>query len=113
MNEVIGYRTRLQPGSAAAYRAVHATIPEPVAAALRASGVVTWRIWLDGETVFHQIETRDGQDAMLARMAHLGTIDPEWDALIATLVNTDPSEQQVLVPVWTLHPDGQSGGQPA
>ncbi|MDN4614554.1 L-rhamnose mutarotase [Leifsonia sp. F6_8S_P_1B] len=97
-----GYRTRLRPGQAERYRRVHARIPEPVAAALRASGLVSWRIWVDGETLFHAIETTDGRAEMLRRMAALGPIDPEWDALIGTLVNDAPDASRPLPLVWEL-----------
>lgn len=97
-----GYRTRLRPGQAEHYRRVHASIPEPVAAALRASGLVSWRIWIDGETLFHAIETTDGRAAMLRRMAAMGALDPEWDALIATLVDDAPEASQPLPLVWEL-----------
>ena len=66
-----GFRTRLRPGAADDYRRVHASIPEPLAAALEECGLVSWRIWIDGETLFHAIETRDGRETMVERMMRL------------------------------------------
>lgn len=87
------------------YTRTHRRIPEPVAAALRAVGVVDWRIWRDGLTLFHVIETTDGQDAMGARMAEFGPIDPAWDALIATMLDASAEAQAAPELVW-----GMDGG---
>jgi L-rhamnose mutarotase len=101
-NQTVGWRTRLLPGAEEAYTRVHSRLPEAVASALRSAGVVEWRIWRDGETLFHVIETTHGREEMARRMAELGPIDPEWDALISTLV--DPSEESsALLPlVWGM-----------
>lgn len=97
---VEGFRTRLRPGAAAEYRRVHASIPEPLADALASCGLISWRIWIDGETLFHAIETRDGREAMVERMSKLPPVDPAWDALIATLVDPSPEAASALDAVW-------------
>lgn len=97
---VEGFRTRLRPGAAAEYRRVHASIPAPLAEALAACGLISWRIWIDGETLFHSIETRDGRDAMVERMSSLPPVDPAWDALIDTLVDPAPESASALDAVW-------------
>lgn len=97
---VEGFRTRLRPGAAAEYRRVHASIPEPLAQALVGCGLVSWRIWIDGETLFHAIETRDGRNAMVKRMSLLPPLDPAWDALIDTLVDPEPGSASALDAVW-------------
>lgn len=99
---VEGFRTRLRPSAAAEYRRVHASIPEQLAAALAECGLVSWRIWIDGETLFHAIETRDGRDAMVERMSRRPPVDPAWDALIDTLVDPDPAAAAPLDAVWEL-----------
>ena len=99
---VEGFRTRLRPGAAPDYRRVHARIPEPLAAALAECGLVSWRIWIDGETLFHAIETRDGREAMIERMSRRPPVDRAWDALIDTLVDPDPAAATSLDPVWEL-----------
>jgi L-rhamnose mutarotase len=95
-----GFRTRLRPGAADDYRRVHDSIPEPLAAALEECGLVSWRIWIDGETLFHAIETRDGRETMVERMMRLPPVDTEWDALIDTLVDPAPESASALDSVW-------------
>jgi L-rhamnose mutarotase len=97
---VEGFRTRLRPGAAEEYRRVHAAIPGPLAHALAGCGLLSWRIWIDGETLFHAIETRDGRDAMVERMSKLPPVDPAWDALIDTLVDPSPESASALDAVW-------------
>jgi len=100
--QIVGYRTRLVPGAEEAYTRIHRRIPEAVAAALREAGVIQWRIWRDGSTLFHVIETTRGRDEMGRRMSSLGPIDPEWDALIATLVDGSAEASTVLSLVWGM-----------
>jgi L-rhamnose mutarotase len=104
-NETIGWRTRLRPGTEQEYTRVHRRIPEPVAAALRSAGVVQWRIWRDGLTLFHVIETTDGIDEMGRRMSAIGPVDPDWDELIATMVDAAEGTQAALPLIWGM--DGQ------
>lgn len=99
---VEGHRTRLRSGAAPRYRELHSEIPRPLADALIACGLVSWRIWIDGETLFHAIETRDGKHAMVAAMAARDPVDPAWDALIATLVDDAPAATSDLELVWQL-----------
>ena len=108
--ELLGYRTIIRPGMGQEYSRVHAQVPEPLEQALLEAGVVAWRIWRDDHTLFHTIETRNGRDAMLAAMATLGPIDPVWDALITTLIDSEPESQTVLPLVWELTTAGQRSG---
>lgn len=107
--EIVGRRTRLLPGKEQEYDRVHARIPEPVAAALRTAGVVGWRIWRDGLTVFHVIETTHGLAEMGRRMSRIGPIDPAWDELIATLVDQAEESQADLPLVWGMDGRRQFG----
>ncbi|MFK4805109.1 L-rhamnose mutarotase [Microbacterium sp. ZW CA_36] len=101
MNTVVeGYRTRLRSGASEHYRRVHSQIPAPLHAALTACGMVNWRIWIDGETLFHLIETRDGRERMIERMRARPAVDPAWDALISTLIDDSPNSSVVLPLVW-------------
>ena len=100
-----GYRSRLRAGAATRYRRVHANIPAALHAALTEAGLIRWRIWIDGETLFHLIETRDGRARMVERMRARPTVDPVWDALIAELVDDAPAASAVLPLVW----DSQGG----
>ena len=97
---VEGYRTRLRAGAAEDYRRVHARIPARLHAALAECGMVNWRIWIDGDTLFHLIETRDGRERMIARMNARPPVDPEWDAVISTLVDDAPDSAACLALVW-------------
>jgi len=108
--EIVAHRTRLRPGAAERYAQVHSRIPDAVAAALRECGVVSWRIWRDGDVLFHTIETTTGFDAMLSGMRRRGPIDPDWDALIDSLVDDSRDSSAVLDHVWTMDTAGQSGG---
>jgi L-rhamnose mutarotase len=46
---------------------VHAVIPRELDDALRDAGVTTWRIWRDGQDLFHVVECEDYR----AMRAHL------------------------------------------
>lgn len=65
MPETVALHTRLKPDAAEEYEAAHAGIPAELVAALRAAGVVNWRIWRSGEDLFHLVEVQDYQ-----RMRH-------------------------------------------
>ncbi|MFC1433956.1 L-rhamnose mutarotase [Streptacidiphilus sp. N1-3] len=101
-HETVGRRTRLRPGTEEEYSHVHRRIPDPVAAALRSAGVVQWRIWRDGLSLFHLIETTHGIAEMGRRMSLLGAVDPDWDELIATLVDPAEETQADLPLVWGM-----------
>jgi L-rhamnose mutarotase len=101
------WRTRLFPGQEEAYTRTHRRVPETLASALRDAGVVQWRIWRDGLSVIHLIETTHGKDEMVERLAAAGPIDPVWDALIATMVDHDGAPMVELPLVWGLDADGQ------
>ncbi|WP_194910962.1 L-rhamnose mutarotase [Catenulispora rubra] len=109
-SETLAWRTRLLPGMEQEYTRVHRRIPEPVADALRAAGVVRWRIWRDGITLFHAIETTDGMAEMGRRMALRGAVDPEWDELIATMVDAAEGSYGSLPLVWGMDARRQFDG---
>ena len=97
-----GRRTRLLPGREANYRVIHSRIPEAVALALRDAGVVSWRIWEDGLSLFHAIETREGYPAMVEKIESLGPIDTEWDAVIVSLLDSTSGNDVMLPLVWGM-----------
>ena len=102
LHQTVGRRTRLLPGKEDEYTRVHRRLPEPVAAALRSAGVVQWRIWRDGLDLFHMIETTHGIEEMGRRMSLLGAVDPDWDDLIATMVDPAEGTQADLPLVWGM-----------
>jgi L-rhamnose mutarotase len=106
----VAWSTRLVAGREEDYTRLHREIPEKVADALRAAGVVDWRIWRDGSVLFHAVETRDGHERMLRRMAEFGPIDEEWDAEIATMIQSQDEAPRTLPLVWHLSATGQGPG---
>lgn len=108
--ELILHRTTLKPGAADAYRELHSRIPKAFADALREAGVLQWSIWRDGNQLIHVIETRDGLDEMERRIASLGPIDPDWDALIAPLGEHGPESWSRLEPIWLMTETEQASG---
>lgn len=100
---VVAVHTVLRAGAEADYEAMHRTIPQPVADALRANGVTEWRIFRDGVHLFHLIEVRDYR-AMRRALAE----DPDnlaWQDQVAPLldVRDDYSgEDDGLHEVWRL-----------
>jgi L-rhamnose mutarotase len=99
---ITGRRTTIVSGREADYARIHASIPPAVEAALRANGVNRWHIWRDGKFLFHSIETTHGYEAMATAMKELGTIDAEWDELIASLLDSQPAADVVLPLIWSM-----------
>ena len=103
MPETIVLHTRLRPDAADAYAAAHANIPAELVAALRAAGVLNWRIWRSGEELFHLVEVRDYQ-AMRHALAE-NPVNVGWQERMAALlaVEDDYSGNDQGIPkVWEL-----------
>ncbi len=102
-------RTRLVPGKAEEYARFHATIPEALAAALRAAGVIRWDIWMDGDdTLFHRVETSDGYEAMVAAMdATPPAGEDTFTPVVSTLLSSEPADDVMLRPIWSMTASGQ------
>jgi L-rhamnose mutarotase len=107
---VTARRSRIAPGRAAEYAAFHAAIPESLAEQLRDAGVLSWEIWIDGETLFHRIATVDGYDAMVLRADDAQPRHPDWQQHIDVLLSSEEGADVLLAPVWTLDGSGQRGG---
>ncbi|HEU0206516.1 MAG TPA: L-rhamnose mutarotase [Pseudolysinimonas sp.] len=99
---IAGFRTTLRRDAANDYLRTHQRIPESVADVMLEEGLVSWRIWIDGSTVFHMIETRDGLEELFRRLAARGSIDAEWDAVLHELVDDDPDSSAILPLVWGM-----------
>lgn len=110
MTTVTGRRTTLREGREDDYARIHAAIPARVEAALRACGVVSWRIWRDGRLLFHAVETTEGYDTMVGAITALGPIDADWDLLIASLLDSEPGADVILPSVWSMDATGQTSG---
>ncbi|RZU63846.1 L-rhamnose mutarotase [Microterricola gilva] len=104
-------RTRVRPGMAEIYARVHARLPEAVFESLRDAGILSWRIWSIGDELFHVIESTPETEAALERLREIGPVDPEWAALISTLVFEGPGDNELLTPVWGMDTETQWGGE--
>jgi L-rhamnose mutarotase len=81
--ERIALHTRLAPGKEEEYEKVHAVIPADLDAALREAGVHDWRIWRDGQDLFHLVTVEDYR-AMRRQLAdHPANI--AWQATVGPL----------------------------
>ncbi|MEV5538766.1 L-rhamnose mutarotase [Saccharopolyspora shandongensis] len=103
----IALHTKLKPGKEAEYEQVHAVIPADLDAALRAAGVHSWRIWRDGQDLFHVVEVEDYQAMRHALRDHPANI--AWQATMSELlaVEDDYSGTDTGLPqVWELPGSG-------
>jgi L-rhamnose mutarotase len=57
----VALHTVLRRGHEDEYDTLHRAIPSEVAQALREHGVSDWRIWRDGQHVFHLVDVADYQ----------------------------------------------------
>jgi L-rhamnose mutarotase len=99
----IALHTRLKAGSEEEYERVHEVIPPDLDAALRAAGVHEWRIWRDGQDLFHLVTVEDYR-AMRKRLAeHPANL--AWQAVVGPLhdVPDDYSgEDDGIRLIWAL-----------
>jgi L-rhamnose mutarotase len=80
----IALHTRLKAGREADYDAVHAVIPPELDDALRAAGVHAWRIWRDGQELFHVVECDDYRAMRDHLREHPANVP--WQARMAELL---------------------------
>ncbi|WP_205471660.1 L-rhamnose mutarotase [Nocardioides sp. SYSU D00038] len=101
--QTVALHTVLRAGHEADYAAVHRTIPDEVARALREHGVQDWRIWVDGRDVFHLVEVEDHQ-RMRAALRHLPA-NVEWQATVAPYFEVPDDyggDDPVVTLLWSL-----------
>ncbi len=101
--ETIALHTRLKAGSEKAYDAVHQEIPAELDRRLREVGVANWRIWRDGQDVFHLVTCEDYQ-RMRAELEH-DPVNVAWQELLEPLfeVADDYSgDDHGIGHVWSL-----------
>lgn len=106
---IVTLHTRLHPGSLEAYDALHAAVPADLLVALQDAGVRDWRIWRDGQDVFHLLDV-DNYPAMRAALRdHPANV--AWQAQVTPLqeVPDDYSGRDTgLQLVWSfVHQLGQ------
>jgi L-rhamnose mutarotase len=83
----IALHTRLKAGREPDYDAVHAVIPPELDGALREAGVHEWRIWRDGQDLFHVVECDDYRAMRDHLRDHPANIP--WQARMAELLEVE------------------------
>jgi L-rhamnose mutarotase len=79
----IALHTRLRADSIEEYERVHQRISDELVAALREAGVRNWRIWRDGQDLFHLVDVADYQAMREALREH--PVNVAWQATVAPL----------------------------
>jgi L-rhamnose mutarotase len=85
--ERIALHTRLKAGREQEYEQVHAVIPADLEVALRAAGVTEWRIWRDGQDLFHLVECEDYRAMRDQLREHPANVP--WQARMAELLEVE------------------------
>lgn len=83
----VALHTRLRAGCEAEYEQVHAVIPPELDAALREAGVTAWRIWRDGQDLFHLVDVADYRAMRAALAEHPANVP--WQARMAELLEVE------------------------
>jgi L-rhamnose mutarotase len=99
----IALHTRLRAGSEADYERLHARIPAAMVAALREAGVRDWRIWRDGQDLFHLVDVADYDAMREVLRTHPANI--AWQARVAEVLEVADDlsgKDDSLTLLWTL-----------
>lgn len=99
----VALHTVLKPGHEAEYDSLHRTIPADVAEALHQHGVSDWRIWRDGQHVFHLVEVDDYQAMRDGLRDHPANLS--WQAAVGPLFEVPDSyagDDAGIAFVWSL-----------
>ncbi|GII20943.1 L-rhamnose mutarotase [Planosporangium mesophilum] len=99
----IALHTRLKPGCESEYERIHQVIPADLDAALRSAGVREWRIWRDGQDLFHLVTVEDYRAMRRYLAEHPANV--AWQATVGPLhdVPDDYSgEDEGIRLVWEL-----------
>ncbi|MFJ1796086.1 L-rhamnose mutarotase [Kitasatospora griseola] len=101
----VALHTRVRADRIAEYEAAHRDVPADLAAAIRAAGVTSWRIWRSGCDLFHLLEC-ESYSRLLAELAHL-PVNVAWQEKMGEMldVNHDYSDTGTgagLPVVWEL-----------
>ncbi|MEU5862224.1 MULTISPECIES: L-rhamnose mutarotase [unclassified Nonomuraea] len=99
--ERLALRTRLKAGCEEIYDREHAEIPAALESAMRANGVISWRIWRDGLDLFHFVEVEDY--AALQAALKDDPADQAWQRQMNRLLDGDFDKSAGgLRPVWEM-----------
>jgi L-rhamnose mutarotase len=103
--ETVALHTRLRAGREADYERIHQVIPPDLDAALRAAGVHEWRIWRDGQDLFHLVTVQDYRAMRRALRDHPANV--AWQATVGPLHEVADSyagDDDGIGLVWALPP---------
>src|SRR4051794_18064965 len=81
--QTVALHTRLKAGCEREYERIHAVIPPELDAALREAGVHGWRIWRDGQDLFHLVTVEDYRAMRAALRDHPANV--AWQAVVGPL----------------------------
>ncbi|WP_279672150.1 L-rhamnose mutarotase [Flexivirga meconopsidis] len=99
----IALHTRVAQGKEAEYKAAHDAIPAELVDALRQAGVHSWRIWRDGQELFHVIECDDYAHMRAFLRDHPANVP--WQARMSELLEVEDDysgDDRGIAQVWSL-----------
>lgn len=112
--ETIALHTRLAPGKEADYDRIHAVIPPELDAALRAAGVLDWRIWRSGLDLFHVVDCEDYAAMRAFLREHPANVP--WQARMGELLDVPDDysgSDSGITQVWQLPAEPVASAAPA
>lgn len=101
----IALHTKVTRGKEDEYKAAHAAMPTELAGALREAGVHSWRIWRDGQDLFHVVECDDYQQMRAFLRDHPANLP--WQERMSTLLDVEDDysgDDSGIEQVWELPP---------
>ncbi len=90
-HDTFEFSTQLRPGLGQAYEHFHRAIPSEVATALKAAGVIEWRIYRNKTTLTHEVVAADRD-----RMSEILDADPvneRWQRQVAPYLSVEPATE--------------------
>jgi L-rhamnose mutarotase len=90
----VAWTARLRPDKVDAYVEAHANVWPDVLAAIRASGIRDYSIWLWGDRVFAQYETDDHQASL--RIEDAAEATQRWRALMRDYFDAELATEGVI-----------------
>jgi L-rhamnose mutarotase len=103
-SDAFEFRTALAPGLGEAYEEFHRAIPADLHSAMRAAGVLEWRIYRNGTTLTHRVVATDREE-----MSHVLDVDPvneSWQRQVAPYLAAVPEPAALDDPgflVWDFN----------
>jgi len=96
--------TRTRPGLGERYATFHRTIPEVLDDELHRAGVESWRIWRDGDVLFHVVKTSKTWNDFIQSVQATEVLDAQWKKQLDDIL--DGSEVHLPL-VWQTDVMGQ------